>query len=269
MDTLPNNKQKTTTLNALFDQKYRDLFEERVIQTKFGKIVRFICKTCQKPYVSKSNATRHICPNYNNIPLIETRNLKLNSIHFGLFELNISYFKPETNSPFSYHEEGYACALCGEPFGDCQTLREHIVSEHTEWFTAVWLTLTQCDSLKQHRKNIYTNVRAWFLRNRTEFARPVLKFKGLFDQEYNSLFDWDTKLNLFICKSCHRPFRTKSNAVKHLRLCRLRPIKKQRKHCHYYHLKPWKDTESLFCDTEFLEMFIGKEPLKGDECRDD
>jgi hypothetical protein len=33
-------------------------------------------------------------------------------------------------------------------------------------------------------------------------------------------------------------------------------------------LKPWKDPESLFCDTEFLRKIVGKEPAKGDECKD-
>ena len=33
-------------------------------------------------------------------------------------------------------------------------------------------------------------------------------------------------------------------------------------------LKPWKDPESLFCDTEFLKNLIGKEPAKGTECKD-
>lgn len=28
------------------------------------------------------------------------------------------------------------------------------------------------------------------------------------------------------------------------------------------YLKPWQDPESLFCDTEFLSNFLGKEPLK-------
>ncbi len=32
-------------------------------------------------------------------------------------------------------------------------------------------------------------------------------------------------------------------------------------------LKPWKDPESLFCDTEFLREFLGKEPRKGKECK--
>lgn len=33
-------------------------------------------------------------------------------------------------------------------------------------------------------------------------------------------------------------------------------------------LKPWKDPESLFCDTKFLKEFLGKEPRKGKECKD-
>lgn len=32
--------------------------------------------------------------------------------------------------------------------------------------------------------------------------------------------------------------------------------------------KPWHDPESLFCDTKFLKKIIGKEPRKGDECKD-
>ena len=32
-------------------------------------------------------------------------------------------------------------------------------------------------------------------------------------------------------------------------------------------LKPWKDPESLFCDTEFLTKFIGKKPTEGRECK--
>jgi len=34
-------------------------------------------------------------------------------------------------------------------------------------------------------------------------------------------------------------------------------------------MKPWEDKESLFCDTEFLKQLLGKEPLKGTECKDE
>ena len=33
-------------------------------------------------------------------------------------------------------------------------------------------------------------------------------------------------------------------------------------------LKPWQDPESLFCDTGFLEKFLGKKPREGKECKD-
>ena len=35
-----------------------------------------------------------------------------------------------------------------------------------------------------------------------------------------------------------------------------------------HHLKPWKDPESLICNTAFLRTIFGKEPTKGDECKD-
>ncbi len=33
--------------------------------------------------------------------------------------------------------------------------------------------------------------------------------------------------------------------------------------------KPWKDKESLFCDTTFLENILQKKVLKGIECKED
>lgn len=47
------------------------------------------------------------------------------------------------------------------------------------------------------------------------------------------------------------------------------PIKdKKLKFINRVPLKPWKDPESLFCDTKFLREFLGKEPRKGKECKD-
>ncbi len=42
-------------------------------------------------------------------------------------------------------------------------------------------------------------------------------------------------------------------------------IAKKRQH----YLKPWKDPESLFCDTVFLEEYIKKSVARGDECKDE
>ncbi len=35
-----------------------------------------------------------------------------------------------------------------------------------------------------------------------------------------------------------------------------------------HHIKPWKDPESLFCDTEFLEKLLRKKVSTRDECND-
>ena len=45
-------------------------------------------------------------------------------------------------------------------------------------------------------------------------------------------------------------------------------FKSPRKRTQDVPLKPWKDPESLFCDTEFLKKILGKEPAKGTECKD-
>ena len=41
------------------------------------------------------------------------------------------------------------------------------------------------------------------------------------------------------------------------------PKKKPRKTI----LSPWKDPESLFCDTEFLKQYLGKEVSKCKACK--
>ncbi len=38
---------------------------------------------------------------------------------------------------------------------------------------------------------------------------------------------------------------------------------------HRHYLKPWKDPESLFCDTEFLEEKMMLSLRKGKECKDE
>lgn len=46
-------------------------------------------------------------------------------------------------------------------------------------------------------------------------------------------------------------------------------IQKQKLIPHKHPLKPWKDPESLFCDTEFLTEYFKKKPRNGKECRSD
>lgn len=60
------------------------------------------------------------------------------------------------------------------------------------------------------------------------------------------------------------------NALHYLKTFPFRPYiqEKRLKMIRRVPLKPWKDPESLFCDTKFLREFLGKEPAKGKECKD-
>lgn len=72
----------------------------------------------------------------------------------------------------------------------------------------------------------------------------------------------------FICNICGSAKKHEEDAINHIRECHYKDLKKVLeipvpiiKHKHP--LKPWKDPESLFCDTEFLEKFLGKEIREG------
>lgn len=81
--------------------------------------------------------------------------------------------------------------------------------------------------------------------------------------------------NWYFCLLCGSP-RYKKDCLNHIELYhsdwidaiwieeKIMPIKKQK---HRYPLKPWKDSESLFCSPN-LKDIINKEPLHGDECKD-
>lgn len=118
--------------------------------------------------------------------------------------------------------------------------------------------------------------------------------------DYDELFLWHN--DLFVCRQCHFRIynsglgltpkeRTKivdhikfnhfvlikivnpsqnENELKNISITKkedVKPAPRIKKQRHRHPLKPWKDPESLFCDTEFLENFIGKEPTKGKECK--
>lgn len=48
----------------------------------------------------------------------------------------------------------------------------------------------------------------------------------------------------------------------------IRVDEKVKKPKYRVHIKPWKNPDSLFCDTEFLEKLTGKKLIEGDECGD-
>ncbi len=94
----------------------------------------------------------------------------------------------------------------------------------------------------------------------------------LFLKEYHQYFYIETQNNirLYVCKLCggsYSSFNTWT-AVRHYdaKHSEKQILKTEIRGKHP--LKPWKDPESLFCDTKFLRKIIGKEPTKGDGCRD-
>lgn len=76
------------------------------------------------------------------------------------------------------------------------------------------------------------------------------------------------------CKKCVREYaKNNENGKYHREYYIKRKFEKQKqleernKIVHEFDIKPWKDPESLFCDTEFLESMLGKEVEKGKECK--
>ena len=93
-----------------------------------------------------------------------------------------------------------------------------------------------------------------------------------------------------ICKLCSQPLFLHETGIEHfskehkewfefLWLTYERTVKKKHEEKTYrirkkiekpkyrVHIKPWKNPNSLFCDSEFLEELTGKKLLEGDECR--
>ncbi len=90
----------------------------------------------------------------------------------------------------------------------------------------------------------------------------------LFLKEYHQYFGIkiQNKIILYVCKLCggsYSAFDTWT-AVRHYKKQHEGVLLKKK-----HPLKPWKDPDSLFCDTEFLREFVGKEPENGTECGDE
>ncbi len=98
------------------------------------------------------------------------------------------------------------------------------------------------------------------------------ELKQLFLEKYHKYFSIEIQNNvtLYVCKLCggtYSAFNTWTAVRHYLNKHSEKQIPKaeiKRKHP----LKPWKDPDSLFCDTKFLRKILRKEPTKGDECRD-
>ena len=88
----------------------------------------------------------------------------------------------------------------------------------------------------------------------------------LFLEKYHEYFDIKIQNNvtLYFCKLCEGTYSAfnKWTAVRHYD-AKHSEVQKPRTEIKGNHpLKPWKDPESLFCDTEFLRKITGKEPTK-------
>ena len=69
-------------------------------------------------------------------------------------------------------------------------------------------------------------------------------------------FDTTNQYSFFCCVKCARNYYSLKGY----------DLKKFIKKTSHHPLKPWDDPESLFCSPNLKEI-IGKEPLKGDECK--
>lgn len=98
------------------------------------------------------------------------------------------------------------------------------------------------------------------------------ELEQMFLEEYHKYFDVKSQNNvtLYVCKLCDGAYSafTTWTAVRHYNAKHSEKQIPRTDIKGKHPLKPWKDPESLFCDTEFLTKIIGKEPTKGDECKD-
>lgn len=78
---------------------------------------------------------------------------------------------------------------------------------------------------------------------------------------YSSLFD---ESRVLVCKECSGEYANIGSAVSHYKNKHETPPIQNRPNKVY--LKPWKDPESLFCDTDFLEKLLKKKIRHGKEC---
>ncbi len=149
--------------------------------------------------------------------------------------VNINELEPYIN--YSTGENNCAvCILCGEPVirsGNPldRTKMHHVKLHHNEWMDAFYVS----PGYKIYYHNP-SEPKTWGTCPNcgTDLKEQPFKYHKY---EYH-------------CQECKSIF--KSPRVKK----------------HRVPLKPWKDPESLFCDTDFLKKIIGKEPAKGTECKD-
>lgn len=134
-----------------------------------------------------------------------------------------------------FYKNVYICGLCGEIVDIWGTTGayQHIAEYHPEWVES-YIILPE--NIK--RKRIIDPI-----------DRINLKISSL-----SYLYDRLILLELDSLKEKRSPLKEKRKEIQEPK--------------RIVFLKPWKDPESLFCDTKFLEELLCKEITKGDECKD-
>jgi hypothetical protein len=147
-----------------------------------------------------------------------------------------------------------------------EEITDKIIQEVTEEEYKRWI-LTRTEFNKRPKKQIAQEVD-----KKRGGAGTIPKYHIKYYLEYMKQVD-----DYYLCKLCEfigETPRSKEKVKNHLikyhliKISLIQPkIKDNKKPKIRHFLKPWQDPESLFCDTKFLQQFLGKEPAKGNECK--
>lgn len=166
-----------------------------------------------------------------------------------------------------YFNDGHICGMCGEvvaTYGSKGGVKRHLEEDHPEWIDAYII-----GEYEKHMKHIKANdIKE--LKSRTILdilTQNMSRVPGL----------WRTgEIFWYFCILCGEPL-YEDDRLDHIELHHPEWInfllifekieKYVKKPVHRYPLKPWKDPQSLFCSPN-LKNIINKEPLHGDECKD-
>ena len=146
--------------------------------------------------------------------------------------------------------------------------------EHKKWYNAILLR-TEFNKKSEKQKIEHQNV---YKKAGGVGTNPLYHIKNYLT--YIKQTD-DERYQCILCGFIGETPRPKEKVKNHLITCHLIKISlikpKIKKNGEYdinkrpklrQFLKPWHDPESLFCDTKFLRQFLGKEPAKESECKD-
>ena len=152
-----------------------------------------------------------------------------------------------------------------------KAIQDTTEKEHKEWYNAILLK-TEFNKKSEKQKIEHQNV---YKKAGGVGTRALYRIN--YYLEYIRQSDYE-RYQCILCGFIGETPRSKEKVKNHLITCHLieiylikpkikneEDIKKPKLR---QFLKPWRDPESLFCDTKFLRQYLGKEPTKGSECKD-